>query len=80
MQARVLTRLLRQLARPAAVQREAWAADFLKVLHAYAEAGTLDTQWESRVPLYNLYHLLNHLNLFGRSYLGEVQTILRRFG
>ncbi|WP_097462020.1 fructosamine kinase family protein [Mangrovitalea sediminis] len=47
---------------------------------AYAEAGTLDAQWESRVPLYNLYHLLNHLNLFGRGYLGEVQTILRRFG
>lgn len=47
---------------------------------AYAEAGTLDAAWTSRVPLYNLYHLLNHLNLFGRGYLAEVQSVLRRFG
>jgi fructosamine-3-kinase len=32
------------------------------------------------VPVYNLYHLLNHLNLFGESYLGRVRAILRRYG
>lgn len=46
---------------------------------AYAEAASLDADWSSRVPLYNLYHLLNHLNLFGRGYLAEVQSVLRRF-
>jgi fructosamine-3-kinase len=35
--------------------------------------------WE-RFPIYNLYHLLNHLNLFGAGYLGEVMMILRRYG
>jgi fructosamine-3-kinase len=28
--------------------------------------------------LYNLYHLLNHLNLFGEGYGGSVDAILRR--
>ncbi|MBL8056579.1 MAG: fructosamine kinase family protein [Anaerolineales bacterium] len=36
--------------------------------------------WRERFPLYNLYHLLNHLNLFGRSYLDEVLAGLRRYG
>ena len=35
--------------------------------------------YEDRRDLYNLYHLLNHLNLFGGSYLGSVQRILRRY-
>ena len=30
--------------------------------------------------LINLYHLLNHLNLFGGGYLGSVREILRVFG
>ena len=28
-----------------------------------------------RKTLYNLYHMLNHLNLFGRSYLGQVKRM-----
>jgi fructosamine-3-kinase len=40
-----------------------------------AEAG-IDASWRSRAPLYNLYHLLNHLNLFGDSYLGAVRAAL----
>lgn len=47
---------------------------------AYAEARTLEAGHRERLPLYNLYHLLNHLNLFGEGYLGEVRAILRRFG
>ncbi len=35
--------------------------------------------WEQREPLYQLYHLLNHLNLFGGGYLSSVLAILRRF-
>jgi len=44
---------------------------------AYRQAWPLDPGYETRRPLYNLYHLLNHLNLFGASYLGEVNSTLR---
>jgi protein-ribulosamine 3-kinase len=46
---------------------------------AYQEVRPLSVGFRQRFPLYNLYHLLNHLNLFGRGYLGQVQAILRRF-
>jgi fructosamine-3-kinase len=36
----------------------------------------LDKGYQKRKHLYNLYHLLNHLNLFGRSYLGQVEETL----
>jgi fructosamine-3-kinase len=29
-----------------------------------------------RVPLYNLYHLLNHANLFGGSYADQAQAVI----
>ncbi|MCW8885732.1 MAG: fructosamine kinase family protein [Motiliproteus sp.] len=35
--------------------------------------------WQQRADLYNLYHLLNHLNLFGSSYLGQVRAVTRAF-
>jgi len=35
--------------------------------------------WRERFPVYNLYHLLNHLNLFGAGYLGPVRSILQQF-
>jgi fructosamine-3-kinase len=49
---------------------------------AYEEALPLEAGYEKRKHLYNLYHLLNHLNLFGRGYLGQVDSTLRllRFG
>jgi len=46
---------------------------------AYQSERPLDPGWRSRYPIYNLYHLLNHLNLFGRGYLSRVQGILKRF-
>lgn len=46
---------------------------------AYAEAANLAPGWRERLPIYNLYHLLNHLNLFGSGYLAQVQSVLRRF-
>jgi fructosamine-3-kinase len=46
---------------------------------AYEQTHPLEPGWRSRLPLYNLYHLLNHVNLFGRSYLPQVQRILDRF-
>lgn len=35
---------------------------------------------QDRIEIYKLYHLLNHLNLFGSSYLSGCASILRRFG
>jgi len=46
---------------------------------AYLEAHPLEPGWEQRLPLYNLYHLLNHLNLFGGSYYPQVIQTIRRF-
>lgn len=46
---------------------------------AYETASGIDASWRERAALYNLYHLLNHLNLFGASYLGGVRAVLRRY-
>ncbi len=43
---------------------------------AYHEAYPLQQGWRERVPLWNLYPLLVHLNLFGRSYLSEIRQCL----
>jgi protein-ribulosamine 3-kinase len=47
---------------------------------AYEEAFALPQGYEQRKHLYNLYHLLNHLNLFGGGYLGQVKATLGLFG
>ena len=49
-----------------------------RVFEAYAEAWPLAPGWEDRIPLYQLYPLLVHVNLFGGSYLGSVRQALRR--
>jgi fructosamine-3-kinase len=46
---------------------------------SYEEAHPLPAGWRERLPIYNLYHLLNHVNLFGVGYLGQVRSILQRF-
>ena len=38
---------------------------------AYREAWPLDPGFEQRRDLYNLYHVLNHLNMFGSGYLQQ---------
>ena len=43
---------------------------------AYRDAYPLDAGYAVRKPLYNLYHVLNHLNLFGGSYLGQAQRLI----
>lgn len=45
----------------------------------YAEISDLDSNWRERVPLYNLYHLLNHLLLFGSGYLPGIESTCREF-
>jgi protein-ribulosamine 3-kinase len=46
---------------------------------AYHEAFPLNPGYEERRDIYNLYHMLNHLNLFGGSYLSSVESIVNRF-
>lgn len=35
--------------------------------------------WQQRLPLYNLYHLLNHLNLFGDQYRSSIKQLIIRY-
>jgi len=46
---------------------------------AYAEAFPLPDGSADRVPLYMLYHVLNHVNLFGASYAGQARRIMRSY-
>jgi len=43
---------------------------------AYDEVFPLEPGYEKRKHLYNLYHLLNHLNIFGGGYLAQVKAAL----
>ena len=43
----------------------------------YSAYGELPAGYATRKHLYNLYHLLNHLNLFGGGYLAQVKATLR---
>ncbi|WP_020208597.1 fructosamine kinase family protein [Gilvimarinus chinensis] len=44
---------------------------------AYQKEWSLPEGWQQRQHLYNLYHLLNHLNLFGEAYLSEVLGLIQ---
>ncbi len=45
---------------------------------AYEAAWPLEPGASERVPLYNLYHVLNHLNLFGGSYRRQAEDMIER--
>jgi fructosamine-3-kinase len=51
---------------------------------AYQECWPLDSGYATRKILYNLYHILNHLNLFGGGYgaqaLGMIDRLLAQLG
>jgi fructosamine-3-kinase len=45
---------------------------------AYRATWPLDVGYDQRKPLYQLYHLLNHFNLFGGSYAASIrQTLIK---
>jgi protein-ribulosamine 3-kinase len=50
-----------------------------RTFDAYDESHPLEPGWRDRNALYQLYHLMNHLNLFGASYHAQVMTIVNRF-
>jgi len=47
--------------------------------NAYHAIHTTDSKTASRIEIYQLYYLLVHLNLFGRSYYGSVHRILKKY-
>jgi fructosamine-3-kinase len=52
-----------------------FTADFYA---AYREAWPLDPGYGVRKTLYNLYHILNHLNLFGGGYASQAEAMMTR--
>ncbi len=50
---------------------------------AYQETWPLEAGYKKRKILYNLYHILNHLNLFGSGYLSQaermIMSLLRKY-
>ncbi|MEH0157449.1 fructosamine kinase family protein [Limibacter armeniacum] len=45
---------------------------------AYQDNFPLDKGFEERVPIYNIYPLMVHVNLFGVSYFGDVRAVLNK--
>lgn len=54
-----------------------FSTDFYR---AYNEAWALSAGHQQRSVLYNLYHLLNHLNLFGGGYLNQCVSSIKQLG
>ena len=52
-----------------------FSADFYA---AYNDYYPLDEDYRIRKSLYNLYHVLNHLNLFGSGYLHQAESLINR--
>jgi len=50
-----------------------FSADFYR---AYDEANARDPGYATRKELYNLYHVLNHLNLFGGGYRAQAERMI----
>jgi protein-ribulosamine 3-kinase len=53
-----------------------YSPSFYEAYHAFFP---LDPGFEQRVPIYNLYPLLVHVNLFGGGYVSSVKNILKDF-
>ena len=50
-----------------------------EVFEAYAGAFPLLPGFNERLPLHQLYYLLVHVNLFGRSYVPQVEAVLKKY-
>jgi len=50
-----------------------------RLFAAFDEAYPLEPEWRERNGLYQLYHLLNHLNLFGSGYRASVMAQANRY-
>ena len=45
---------------------------------AYNHVYPLDDGYQRRKNLYNLYHILNHANLFGSAYIMQSKSMMRQ--
>jgi fructosamine-3-kinase len=54
-------------------------AAFRTFFAAYGEVWPPAHGRDERLALYRLYHLLNHLNLFGEGYGSQVDLVLHRY-
>ncbi len=50
-----------------------------EVYSIYNEQFQLVENWKERIPIWQLYYLLVHLNLFGSSYLSQVSVIIKQY-
>ncbi len=53
-----------------------FAPEFYKV---YNETFPLPPNWEYRVGIYQLYHVMNHWNLFGDSYKNQAKSLILQY-
>jgi protein-ribulosamine 3-kinase len=51
-----------------------------RLFEAYHRVFPLQADWQERMEVFNLYPLLVHVNLFGRSYWRQIETTLKKFG
>ncbi len=49
-----------------------------RFFETYQELFPIDRGYRLRRELYNLYHVLNHFNLFGGGYAAQAQAMIRR--
>ncbi len=52
-----------------------FGSDFYDSYHSHYP---LDPGYHTRKILYNLYHIINHVNLFGSGYLGQAESMIER--
>ena len=50
-----------------------------EVFLAYNAIFQLSEGWKERVPLWQLYYILVHLNLFGLGYLHKVEACISKY-
>ena len=50
-----------------------------KFYDAYKNTGLLQPEYKDRRDLYNLYHILNHLNMFGANYHNAAVSIIEKY-
>lgn len=48
-----------------------------EVFESYIKEWPLENGYEKRLPIYQLYHVLNHVNLFGGSYYSQAKELIR---
>jgi len=64
-------------ASPSLLHGDLWSGNFL--CDAYAYYAPLPANYREHWEICNLYPLLIHLNLFGKSYLGSIMDTIQRF-